>query len=124
MGISFSTVLGHAQERYHPHHSSAFQEWLWLLKLQPCFFPFVAQPKGLDVDVAHVGACGAQEHMPAAQLGSLPANLLQMRIEKCVVPRWERSAGGAALLKGRSIWGWVSAYFIMCFYYLILQEAL
>lgn len=50
-------VLEHAVERNHPHHSSAFQEWLWLPDRQPWFFCVMAQPKGPDVAVAH-GACG------------------------------------------------------------------
>lgn len=81
-------MLGRAQERDRPRHSSAFQEWLRLLELQACFFPFVAQPKGPDVAVARVGACGAQEHVPATQLGAPLANSLQMRIQKCLVLRW------------------------------------
>lgn len=52
-------------------------------------------------------------HMvPVAQLGSSPANPLQMQIQRRPVLRRKKGAQVASFLKGRSIWVWVTVQFI------------
>lgn len=69
-GISFSLALDMSRRGDHPHLASAFQE-------------------SLPLSAAH----GVQEHVWAARLGLLPANLPQTQEPKCLGPQWKRGAG-------------------------------